>query len=116
MRETAPVKGFTILLFGLLAIGCATSSVVQVGPDSYTLSAKRCDVCEPAEGAASEQASKYCVAQGRYLIVRNMSMVQEFGHDIATINFGCVTADDPEYKRPNTRKDDGVQTVNHWVR
>jgi hypothetical protein len=107
------VKGFVILSFGIVVAGCATSSVVQVGPDTYTLSAKRCDVCEPAAGAASEQAGKYCVAQGKFLIVRNMSVVQEFGHDIATINFSCVTADDPEYKRPNAHKDDGAPSVNH---
>jgi hypothetical protein len=97
------VKGFGVLLFGLIVAGGTTSSVVQVGPDSYTLSAKRCDVCEPAAGAATEQASKYCIAQGKYLIVRNMSTVQEFGHDRATINFSCVTADDPEYRCPSMR-------------
>jgi hypothetical protein len=31
----------------------------------------------------------------------NTTLIKEFGHDIATVNFGCVTADDPEYKRPS---------------
>jgi hypothetical protein len=63
--------------------------------------------------SAQEQAGKFCVAQGKYLIIRNQNVIQEIGHDIATVNFSCVTADDPEYQRPNLRKDDGVLTVNH---
>lgn len=94
------MKGLTITFFMLTVAGCATSSVIQVGPNSFTLSAKRCELCEPAQGAATEQASKYCIAQGRYLLVRNTSVIKEFGHDVATINFSCVTADDPEYKIP----------------
>jgi hypothetical protein len=94
------MKRLVISILVLAGAGCATSSVVQVGPGLYSLSVKRCDLCSSAPGAATEQAGQYCVAQGKYLVVRGMNVIPEFGHDVATINFSCVTADDPEYTRP----------------
>jgi hypothetical protein len=87
------VKGLVISTLMLVVAGCATSSVVQVGPDLYSLSVKRCDLCSSAPGAATEQAGQYCVAQGKHLVVRDMNVIPEFGHDVATINFSCVASD-----------------------
>ncbi len=110
-----PVKALYLAAASLVLAGCVTSSVVAIGPQSYTLSATRCGLCEPVNAYATEQAGKYCVAQGRYLIVRNISgnNLQPMFPGSATINFSCVTEDDPEYQRPNMRKDDGVLTINH---
>ena len=55
------MKGLAFSFLMLSGAGCATSSFIQVGPNSYTLSAKRCELCEPAQGAATEQAGKYCI-------------------------------------------------------
>jgi hypothetical protein len=107
----------SLLLVGaLLALAaCVTGKVIAIGPQSYTLSATRCGLCEPVAGYVTEQASNYCAEQHRFLILRNIdgNHMQPWTPGSATINFSCVTQDDPEYVRPIMRKDDGVVTVAH---
>jgi hypothetical protein len=107
------MKTLAVSFLAILMQGCTTSAVVQVGPQSYSLSATRCGVCEAVSGYVTVQASNYCMAQHRFLIVRNMSgnNMQPWAPGSATINFSCVESDDPEYVRPTMRKDNGVTTI-----
>jgi hypothetical protein len=113
--EVNVMKNLLLCGAALMLTACSTSQIIAVGPQSYTLSATRCGICEPVSGYVTEQASNYCMAQHRFLIVRNIdgNHLQPWAPGSATINFSCVTENDPEYVRPDMRHGDGVITVTH---
>lgn len=108
------MKIAVITTVALLA-GCAsTSDVVPVGKDSYMLT-----VGSPTADAGALKirsvslANAYCARSGKVMIVRNIESVGTMigATGSGSIIFSCVLADDPEYKRPNLRKDNGVTTI-----
>lgn len=80
----------------LLLLGCTTSAVMSVGPDTYTLSATRCGVCEPVSAYVTEQATAYCATKNGTLNVRNITgnNLQPMVPGSATIVFSCSTSID----------------------
>ena len=82
------------LLFGIV-IGlsaCTTSPVVVTGPQSYSLSATRCGLCVPVTSYVTEEAGKYCQAQNKDIVVKNVTSnnMQPMFPGSATINFECI--------------------------
>lgn len=96
-----------IVGISLLITGCVTGAVSPAGKDSYIVSATRCGICEPVQGYVMRIASEYCVAKGRNLQIRNFSgnNAQPMFPGSATLMFSCLSSDDPEYGRPNLRKE-----------
>lgn len=71
-----------------------TSQIVPAGADTYMVSAANdtCGNCTPAEIRATQQASAYCAAQGKTMVVKD---TQEHTFDIGfghrtTLTFSCV--------------------------
>jgi len=101
-----------LVTFAVLIAGCVTSPVVSVGPDSYSLTARQCDICSSAEGKSITTASQYCEGIGKHLVIRNQNNSSDWhGATHSTIFFSCLNSNDPEYTRPNMRQDNGVTTV-----
>lgn len=84
-------------IFALFAglCGCSTSPVVSTGPQTYSLSATRCGMCEPVSAYVTEEASKYCQSQSKHLVVQNINTSgnQPPFPGSATINFSCLSED-----------------------
>lgn len=97
----------------VLLAGCATGRVSPAGKDTYIVSATRCGFCEPVQGYVTQIAAQYCTELHKNLLVRNISgnNVQPWAPGNATITFSCLNDSDPEYTRPNLRKDNGVTTI-----
>jgi hypothetical protein len=89
-----------------LAACVNTSEPVPVGPDSYMISASASDpgITSAPSVLAARHASQFCEENGRHMVIRHM----ETGFKSGTLVFSCVTDTDPEYKRPNLRKDADV--------
>lgn len=70
---------------------CATSPVTSTGPDTYSLSATRCGLCEPVTSYVTQEAGKYCQSQGKHIAVLGVSSNdrQPMFPGSATINFTC---------------------------
>lgn len=109
-----------IAVFAAVALlgGCEISSpITPAGPDTYMVSSHvaACINCS-ARIQSMKAANAFCAKQGKFAIVRNTSgATNPFGYDNGNdMVFSCVSADDPEYQRPNLRKDNGITTIeNH---
>ena len=101
----------------LLLTACETSSpVVQAGKDSYLVSSHVAACVSCAASVKSLQtANAFCAKLGKVVVIRNTnSTTNGFGYEVGnSTTFSCVSENDPEYHRPNLRKDDGVVTVDH---
>ena len=92
-------------------VGCATTSdIVPYGRDSYMLSAG--DVWGGYSGGtlqvkAAQRANEFCRSQGKVFVVRNAGTagVQGWTSTSSTLVFSCVSESDPEFTRPNLRKE-----------
>ena len=89
----------------LLVTGCGlvthSTGVQPLGPDTYTVTADDLNY-SAARGSALSQAQKYCIGQGKELLVTN----QQGGttsntRSVTTITFRCLAKGDPELRRPN---------------
>jgi hypothetical protein len=106
-----------IAVFAVVALlsGCAvTSEVVPMGKDSYMLSSSSPGGPGVQNGAvtAVKAASQYCEAHGKHMIFRHTTSTRFGLAGITTdLVFSCVDENDPEYTRPNVRKDNGVSTI-----
>lgn len=94
-----------IAILGLtLVTGCAVASqIVPMGRDSYLVTAP-----ETLNGTGRiivvKSASQYCESSGTHMIVRRLD-----GNALTvSLVFSCVASDDPEYRRPNLRKEPNV--------
>lgn len=104
-----------LVSLALLSAGCKVSSpVVPAGKDTYQVSSHvgACVSCSAAV-TGLQTANKYCADLGKFLVVRNTtSQTNPFGYTVSNeLTFSCVNENDPEYQRPNLRKDNGVTTV-----
>lgn len=97
----------TLSSFALCA--CAMSSgVLKMGPDTYTLTVGASPLREGVVGAkqlALEEASRYCSAAGREILVTNTSSetINVRGAGTMDITFRCLAAGDPDLQRPDYR-------------
>lgn len=108
-------RKIAVFAFAALLTGCVTTSdVVPMGKDSYMLSSSSPGGPGVQNGAvtAVSAASRYCEAHNKHMIFRHTSSTR-FGFAGITTDlvFSCVDDDDPEYTRPNVRKDNGVSTI-----
>jgi hypothetical protein len=90
-----------------VAAGCAAgaSEVVPAGKDSYMVAGKAVGGIMSGQSmiAATKEANQFCSKQGRFMIIRHTETAGNagFGGEHSNLIFSCVTADDPEYQRPN---------------
>jgi hypothetical protein len=95
---------------------CASSSeVIPSGKDSYMVigSANGGMMAGHSMLEATKTANAYCAKLQKVMIIRHTETGGNagFGGEHSNLIFSCVSEDDPEYKRPNLRKDNGVTTV-----
>jgi len=83
-----------------------------MGRDSYLITghARGGTVAGESLIAASKQANAFCAKQGLVMIFRHSQAGGNaaFGGETDQLLFSCVSESDPEYKRPNIRKDADV--------
>ncbi len=94
--------------------GCVTTSdIVPMGKDSYMVSGAGTGGLSYGKTmpAALKAANAYCTKQGKFMVPRHTETQGRFNGEAADLLFSCVAADDPEYTRPNMRKDNGVSTI-----
>jgi hypothetical protein len=107
--EVSDMK-ITIAALATLLVGCvSTTDVVPVGKDSYLISGRANGGLNAGKGTiqATQKANAYCASQNKFMIVRRIDTngnAAVFGES-ASLYFSCVTQDDPEYQRPNLRRD-----------
>jgi hypothetical protein len=92
------VLGFVVLT------GCAVASeIVPIGKDNFMVTAP-----ETLGGTGRilvvKSANGYCASQNTHMIVRRL----DANALSVSLMFSCVSEDDPEYQRPNLRKDPNV--------
>lgn len=93
----------------LVLAGCATSSgVLQLGPDTYTISTAADMFRGGGAGARQEAltaAQKHCVSMGKELMTTNIN-VGGFvgGGNTISVNFRCLAKGDPELQRPDFQR------------
>lgn len=105
----AKAKRITLGIAALIA-GCVSSSdVVPAGKDSYLVTGRANGGLNAGKGIihATQQANAYCAREQKFMIIRHVETTGNaaiFG-ETASLIFSCVDQNDPEYKRPNLRKD-----------
>jgi hypothetical protein len=111
-----PVPFAALALLLAAASGCvSTSEIVPAGKEGYMISgaANGGAVSGQSIIAATMQANEYCAKQGKVMQIRNTNNGGSagWGGEHSNLIFSCLAVDDPEYARPNLRKDNGVSTV-----
>jgi hypothetical protein len=106
--EATGEQAIMIKIVGVVSLvtlaGCATASqIVPMGRDSYLVTAPE-TLGGTGRILVAKSANQYCESGGTHMIVRRLDAN---GFTVSLI-FSCVSADDPEYKRPNLRKDPNV--------
>jgi len=80
-----------------------------MGKDSYLITGHASGSNNAGMGmvAAMKEANAYCSKKSLYAVPRhqNENGNPGFGGQTDQLIFSCVTADDPEYKRPNWHSD-----------
>lgn len=105
-----------ISVLTLAIAGCVTTSeVVPAGKDSYMIGASAAGGTEGGQSliAATKAANAYCAALKKVMLIRNTTTGGSagLGGEHSNLIFSCVSPDDPEYTRPNLRKDNGVTVI-----
>jgi hypothetical protein len=96
------------VLFILIMAGCvSTSDIVPAGKDSYMVqSSARGGLVMGSENVnALKAANAYCAGMGKVMQIRRTDTSTSLNYAAASLIFSCLSADDPEYRRPDLRKD-----------
>lgn len=100
-------KKLYFICFSVFLSACAqSSSVLKMGPDTYTVSIHAAPVRGGETGAKSlaiKEASQYCLSENKQFLLKNMN-ARPSSHlpgGTADIIFRCLNENDPEYLRPN---------------
>ena len=111
-------KIFFYSLLCLFITGCAqSSSVLKMGPDTYTVSIHAAPLRGGETGAkalALKQASEHCSSIQRELLVNNIS-VKPSSHlpgGTADLIFRCLSLNDSELIRPSYEKSPDILIKN----
>jgi hypothetical protein len=120
IRVVRALRSVCLLAVALLGTACKVSSpVVPAGKDTYLVSSHvgACVSCSAAV-TGLQTANKFCAKMSKFAVVRNTNSVTNFaGYNVSNeLIFSCVDENDPDYKRPNLRKDNGVTTVDQIQR
>lgn len=88
-----------------LLIGCAASTgVMKMGPDTYSVTVTAAPAAGGIVGAkqrAFTQASDYCTAQAKEILVTNTNIQGQGNVGTADVTFRCLAAGDPGLQRPD---------------
>ena len=102
-------KSLAILTTAFMLTACAQSSgVLNMGPDTYSVSVHAAPARGGVPGAqrlANEEASAACAAQGKELLVKNVSSGRS-GHQpggTVELTFQCLAKGDRDLQRPTYR-------------
>lgn len=91
-------------VFATALAGCGTTSkVLTLGPDTYRISASKHNLsggAPEAEANALESANTFCTSRGKQVLVSNMSSGFDRPYYTYTATFRCLTAGDPDLRRP----------------
>jgi hypothetical protein len=99
-----------IIVFVVFVASCvSTTDIVPVGKDSYLISGRANGGLNAGKGTiqATQKANAYCATQHKLMIIRRVDTsgnAAVFGES-ANLYFSCVDETDPEYVRPNLKKD-----------
>lgn len=101
---------FNVCLAVIALTGCvSTTAIVPAGKDSYLIAGRANGGLNAGKGTieATQKANAYCATQQKVMVIRRLDTngnAAVFGES-ANLFFSCVSATDPEYVRPNLRKD-----------
>lgn len=114
-RREGPVRKLAITILGAaLLAGCVTASdVVPAGKDTYMVTGGGTGGISYGKTAiaALKKANAYCASLHKLVMIRNTQTQSAFNGENSSLVFSCLSADDPEYRTPNLRKDNGVTTI-----
>ena len=84
----------------LALAGCAVATdVLPTGPDSYFVSARSTGGAGEGNASALKKAGEFCSKLSKNILIKSVSPTANgFGVDLY---FRCLSAGDPEFKRPN---------------
>ena len=88
------MKKTITLISAITLLGCASSGVVQTGPNAYTLAKSEWGFTSGAVHAArlTQEAAEFCIAKGKQINVLSKSSndVQLGKTPAAEVNFECL--------------------------
>jgi len=91
------------------ACGVTTTEVVPAGKDSYMIAGTATGSIAAGRSlvAATKAANEYCAKLSKVMIIRRTDEGGSagFGGEHSNLIFSCVNENDPEYQRPDLRKD-----------
>src|ERR1700739_4008525 len=91
----------------LVLAGCGSANIINLGPDTYSVSVTRLGVSGGATGARAEAydlGHQECARRGgEFIVVREGVRGTPGLPGSADVDFRCLAADDPDYKRPTLR-------------
>lgn len=91
------------LLSGSVAGCAAASDPIPVGPDSFMVTAPE-TLNGHGRDLVLKAANRTCAAENTHMILRRLDAS---GLSIGLV-FSCVTTNDPEYQRPNLRREPNI--------
>jgi hypothetical protein len=94
-----------------LSMGCGlrtySSGVMQLGPDTFTVSADDLNA-STAKQAALTQAQQRCANLNKEILVTNTRAVRDPNRNIYDVTFRCLAKGDPELTRPTYTKEPDI--------
>lgn len=104
MKSYLALLGLNIVIF----IGCTTSGVIPMGPDTYSVSTTNELSPALAKKQAIEAAAKHCQSLGKQAMpvqTQQGSHVDAFGDNLATYDymFRCLSPGDKDLGRPEIK-------------
>lgn len=83
----------------------STSEIVPAGKDSYMVTGAARGTHSGEAVAALKVANAYCDKLGKHMQIRREETGYSLDYRAMNLIFSCLDADDPEYKRPDLRRD-----------
>jgi hypothetical protein len=95
------------LICALIVTGCAatTSEIVPAGKDSYLVTGSVAGTRSGEGVAALKAANAYCEKLGKHMQIRREETGYSLDYRAMNLIFSCLDANDPEYQRPDLRRD-----------
>ncbi|WP_041640511.1 hypothetical protein [Magnetococcus marinus] len=98
------IAALSVVALSLALSACgSTGSVMQMGPDTFTVSAQKHNMSGGAPEAQSNalaSANAHCAGLGKELMVKNMSSSFERPFYSYSVTFQCLAKNDPALTRP----------------
>jgi hypothetical protein len=104
------MKTLIVAAVSLILAGCVgTSEIVPAGRDSFMIVGHAQGGMNSGKGQleAVKAANAYCAKSNKFMVIRRTDWAGNaaWGGEHDTLIFSCVDENDPEYKRPELRKD-----------